>query len=65
MVIFPQCLDCKNFIRRTDDDKYICKAFLDGIPDDVFWNKIDHSAPIENDNGIHFEQIEYHTTNRP
>lgn len=64
MCIFPQCFDCKNFIKKYDNDKYVCKAFPDGIPDDVLMNRVDHSAPIENDNGIHFEQVDY-TTNRP
>ena len=48
MVIFSQCIDCKNYIGKNDD----------GSPEDVFWNRIDHTNNIENDNGIKFENIE-------
>lgn len=58
MVIFSQCIDCKNYIGKNDDGRQICKAFLNGIPEDVFWNRIDHTKNIENDNGIKFENIE-------
>ena len=54
MVIFSQCIDCKNYIGKNDDGRQICKAFLNGIPEDVFWNRIDHTKNIENDNGIKF-----------
>ena len=57
MVIFSQCIDCKNYIGKNDDGRQICKAFLNGIPEDVFWNRIDHTKNIENDNGIKFENI--------
>ena len=56
MCVFPQCTDCKHFIGKKGEI-YVCKAFPDGIPLDVFWNKIDHITNIENDNGIHFEPI--------
>lgn len=58
MVIFSRCLDCKNYIGKNEDGKYICKAFPDGISDDVFWNKIDHRENIDGDNGIIFEDLD-------
>ena len=59
MVIFSQCMDCKNYINRNEDGKHICKAFVDGIPDEVFWNKIWHEENIKGDNGVKFEAIDY------
>ena len=52
MVIFSQCLDCSNYIDNSEKGKHCCKAFPDGIPEDVFWNKIRHNENIENDNGM-------------
>ena len=57
MVRFPRCIDCKKFIELNEEGKYTCKAFPDGIPDDVFWGKIDHTENIDGDNGIKFEEI--------
>ena len=57
MVIFSQCIDCKNYIGRNEENNHICKAFPDGIGDDVFWNKIYHTSEIEGDNGYRFEEI--------
>ena len=59
MVIFSQCLDCSNYIGINEKNEYYCKSFPDGIPEDVFWNKIWHKENIENDNGIKFEQIDW------
>ena len=56
MVIFPQCLYCKNYIGRTKDGIHTCKAFPEGIPKEVFWNKIDHKNSIAGDNGILYEE---------
>lgn len=57
MVVFSQCIDCKNYIGKIDDKLFICKAFPEGIPTDVFWNKIPHTEHIEGDNGYLFEDI--------
>jgi hypothetical protein len=59
MVIFSQCIDCKNFIEKTEEGILICKAFPNGIPNDVFWNRIDHSENIDGDNVIKFEEINW------
>lgn len=56
-VIFSQCLDCINF-NFENKNKNTCKAFPEGIPDDIFWNKITHNKDLGNDNGIHFKPIQ-------
>lgn len=40
------------------DGKQICKAFPNGILENVFWNRIDHTKNIKNDTGIKFGNIE-------
>lgn len=57
MVIFSQCMDCKNFIGKLTDDIFYCKAFPKGIPEDVLWNKIDHREHIAGDHGFLFENL--------
>lgn len=58
MVRFSQCLDCQNFIGKNSEGKFICPAFPDGIPDEVFVSKIDHTEHIEGDNGIKYQEVE-------
>ena len=57
MVKIPPCMDCKNYIGRNNEDKDICKAFPDGIPDNVFWGDINHKTHIDGDNGYKFESL--------
>lgn len=57
MVIFSQCIDCKNYIGKIDNNTFYCNAFINGIPKDVFWNKINHENNIDGDNGYKFESI--------
>ncbi len=40
------------------DDMQICKAFPNGIPENVFGNKIEHTKNAKNDTEIKFENIE-------
>ncbi len=58
MVVFSQCIDCKNLLEKKEDNKFCCKAFTEGIPEDIFWNKISHNQNIEGDKGIKFESID-------
>lgn len=32
-----------------------CAAFPDGIPNQVFWNGLDHRQPIDGDHGLRWE----------
>lgn len=57
MVVFSQCMDCKNYIGKKGD-VFCCKAFSEGIPDDIFWNKIYHGEHIDGNNGYQFEKID-------
>ena len=45
-----QCVYCKRL--RKD---WTCKAFPDGIPDEVAASEVDHREPYPGDNGVHFE----------
>ena len=58
MVIFSQCIDCKNYIGKNGVGRQIFKAILYGNSEVIFWNRIDHTKNIGNDNGIKFENIE-------
>lgn len=62
MVIFSQCLDCKNYCGKENNEKYICKSYPNGIPEEIFWNKISHEENIEGDNGYKYEYIGNITT---
>lgn len=62
----PQCLSCahwKSPLDRTDSDAskpeptQTCDAYPlpSGIPDDVWWNRVDHRKRVSGDNGIQWE----------
>ena len=54
---FPLCIDCKNYLcKDKEHDIHICKAFPDGIPEELFWNKTDEN--IECASNIKFEPID-------
>ncbi len=56
-VIFSQCLDCKNYKGRRPDGSLTCSAYPEGIPEDILWNRHDHTKHFDGDNGIKFEPI--------
>lgn len=58
MVVFSQCLDCKNYTGINQEKKYTCKAFPAGITEDIFCNRINHDKNADGDNNIKFESIE-------
>jgi hypothetical protein len=35
--------------------KQTCTAFPDRIPDDIWWNRVDHREPVDGDQGIQWE----------
>lgn len=59
---FPICIDCKHYIcTDKDNNKHICKAFPNGIPDDLFWNK--NNLNTECNSNIKFEIIDHVSIN--
>lgn len=57
MVVFLQCIDCKNYMDKNKENKFCCRAFPKGIPEDVFWNKKIHDEHLDGDNYIYYEPI--------
>jgi len=51
--IVPSCHSCKHY----HDFSYppTCKAFPEGIPDDILDGKDDHTQPVRGDRGIRYE----------
>lgn len=64
MIIEPNCYKrrCKNFIGVSQSDgteqteRVVCKAFPDGIPDEIAYGDNKHLKPYPGDNGIQFEK---------
>ncbi|MCL5110514.1 MAG: hypothetical protein M1401_16940 [Chloroflexi bacterium] len=51
----PLCLWCKHY-HKSRERPHTCDAFLDEIPDDIFFtSQIDHRHPVDGDGGIQFE----------
>jgi hypothetical protein len=58
-IYIPICYWCKhyhNVMRKGSLGK--CKAFPDGIPNEVWDSTLDHRKPINGDKSIQFEQVE-------
>lgn len=53
----PICVDCVHFIKGDGNPGLRCKAFTDGIPDEIIFGEADHHKPFKGDNGIRFEPI--------
>lgn len=49
------CSVCKHFNIKTEGNT--CKAFPDGIPDEIWTGENDHTKPYKGDHGIQFEHI--------
>ena len=52
--VFSFCSYCDH----KDLNSRRCKAYPDGIPDEILNGEIDHTEPYKGDNGIQFEPIE-------
>ena len=60
-----QCLSCRHWtspLDRTDasapDPTQTCTAFPEAIPDDIWWNRVDHRQPHEGDRGVRWESLD-------
>ncbi len=49
----PACMDCKHIFNKLGP--FSCKAFPEGIPEDILKDGFDHKKPYKGDNGIRFE----------
>jgi len=59
IIIKSQCLMCNNFDgNKSWTPMFVCKAYIGGIPKNIYMNKHDHTEPYKGDNGIQFEPIE-------
>lgn len=48
-----QCLVCKHYRGQKK-----CRAYPDGIPSPLLYNKALHTEPYEGDNGIQYEPVD-------
>ncbi len=48
-----QCIMCKHYQLN-----HKCKAFPDGIPEEIFTCQHDHREPYPGDNGVRFEKAD-------
>jgi len=55
-LVVSQCYYCIHYF--TDAEKQSCKAFPDGIPDEIMQNAFIHDQPYSGDNGILFKKNE-------
>ena len=50
------CLACQH-LDREKENKHVCSAFEEGIPEEIWTNRHDHHDPYPGDNGIRFEIV--------
>lgn len=51
MQSLPQCLICKHLRKGA-----VCKAYPNGIPQEILNNDVDHTTPYKDDGGVVFER---------
>lgn len=61
----PRCFarQCKHFLGVNDvnqevEQLVVCKAFPEGIPDEIAYGDDLHLKPVEGDRGIQYEKVE-------
>lgn len=52
----PQCFHCK-YLDRSTNLKLKCKAFPEGIPDELAYETVKHDKPYLGDQGFRFEKF--------
>jgi hypothetical protein len=53
--VYPkECMFCRHLSFMDE----ACKAFPNGIPEDIWEGRVSHKKPYKNDHGIMFESIE-------
>ncbi len=58
-MISRKCTNCLNLSRLTNDDGVpTCLAFPEGIPENILIGDVDHSQPIDGDNGFQYDPID-------
>jgi len=55
MVERSQCFICKH-LTEASAFKKTCKAFPNGIPEEIYFNDYDHKNPRHGDGGVRFEE---------
>jgi len=55
------CSHCKHYDvenSKPESNGNVCKAFPEGIPDEIWLGKNDHTKPYEGDHGILFDPLD-------
>jgi len=53
----PMCMYCKH-LTETLEGRDACRAFPEGIPDEIYLKYYDHRKEFQGDKGIRFEAID-------
>lgn len=67
MVEEPPCFYCKHLVKAGGlvfVKAWRCKAFPYGIPVEILRRELDHSQPLDGDNGIQYESERYQDEGR-
>jgi hypothetical protein len=59
MLATAQCQVCRHYVCTIVDGQWhpTCKAFPEGIPDDLFFHKVSHTEAYPGDNSLRFEPM--------
>lgn len=56
MLKYSQCAACAHYRWGSSSVGGQCAAFPDGIPEEIYRNRVRHDRPYPGDNGIMFEK---------